>query len=335
MAEPNEGEPQPAKAAVAAGALLLAQRSAEMRQRALTQISAARRGSDRLLDRTVSSTVRRSYDEYIGRVVSGLGRLFKGQTRSIATQQSLASALEFLYGVMPGLGRRVAEMLTSARRDTLTESIRAAARFVSRVQQTATALDDAQTMSRIILGRQAAAESLRVTIASALSTDLSTALRRKLEKLPIDELRVSELISEAGMGIDDEWWRVQRTVKTTTSVVYNEAQSDAIAELATDPEFRGLMSRWTELVDDWTGQPLDNRVQVDSMALHGQVARPGGLFTMPVGARVPAALIGKAWTHPPNRPNDRAVLTPWKPDWQIPAWAWQGGSRVSLSRGSR
>jgi hypothetical protein len=88
-----------------------------------------------------------------------------------------------------------------------------------------------------------------------------------------------------------------------------------------------LMQRWTELVDDATGRPLDNRVAADSLAMHGQVAPPGGSFLMPAAG---GALAGQSWTHPPNRPNDRAVLTPWMPTWGVPAWQFRNGRRVNL-----
>jgi hypothetical protein len=120
----------------------------------------------------------------------------------------------------------------------------------------------------------------------------------------------------------------ERLVRTETSRSYNQAQSDAITEIArTTP---GLWKRWTELVDDWSGSPLDNKVARDSLVLHGQVARVDGHFTMPPDQRAPAVMVGKTWAQPPNRPNDRAVLTPWMREWGIPAWAWQG-AKVWLS----
>jgi hypothetical protein len=88
-----------------------------------------------------------------------------------------------------------------------------------------------------------------------------------------------------------------------------------------------------------TGEPLDDRVAVDSLALHGQLADAAGFFTMPATApvadkkgqtMVPAALVGLQWEFPPNRPNDRAVLSPWMSGWGVPAWEWVGGRRSWL-----
>ncbi len=91
-----------------------------------------------------------------------------------------------------------------------------------------------------------------------------------------------------------------------------------------------MRQRWTELINDLTGQPLDNRVAKDSIAMHGQVAYPGHYFTMPAGD-VPHLMVGKQWLYPPNRPNDRAVLTPWMRGWGVPAWEYHGGVRLPLA----
>jgi hypothetical protein len=89
-----------------------------------------------------------------------------------------------------------------------------------------------------------------------------------------------------------------------------------------------LMMRWTEHVDDEDGEPLDNRVGEDSIYMHGQLARPGGIFRMPPDADVHESLLEGAWFHPPNRANDRGVLAPWRSHWGIPGWELLGGRKV-------
>lgn len=127
-----------------------------------------------------------------------------------------------------------------------------------------------------------------------------------------------------------EWWRAERIVRTETANVFNASHADAIADSAR--EFHDLMMRWTEYVTDVTLQPMDERVGDDSIALHGQLARPGGMFYMPpfpprAGLKISPSLRGGSWSHPPNRPNDRSVLQPWRPGW---GWGWElvGGQRV-------
>jgi hypothetical protein len=124
---------------------------------------------------------------------------------------------------------------------------------------------------------------------------------------------------------------------TEIAAAYNRSHYDGIVEMSKDMP---MMMRWCEHVDDDTYMPLDLRVGIDSIAMHGQVAPAGGLFVMPPtapdgtpvsGAGKPWSLIGMSWPNPPNRPNDRAVLQPWLPTWGVPGWQWRGGRRVPVT----
>jgi hypothetical protein len=53
---------------------------------------------------------------------------------------------------------------------------------------------------------------------------------------------------------------------------------------------------------------------------------------MPSDPRVSAKLWGKTFDFPPNRPNDRASLDPWRPGWGIPAWVWDGTQKVDAEK---
>jgi hypothetical protein len=117
---------------------------------------------------------------------------------------------------------------------------------------------------------------------------------------------------------------------------YNSAHADGIEESA--HEIPDLMQLWQENCDD-DGEPLDDRVGVDSLAMHMQVAQPGGSFFMPATSPVADAkgktdvhssLVGLSWDFPPNRPNDRAVLSPWMADWGVPGWEYSNGKRIWL-----
>jgi hypothetical protein len=136
-----------------------------------------------------------------------------------------------------------------------------------------------------------------------------------------------------------EYWQAERIYRTETAWVFNMTQTDALDDAS--GEIPDLCKRWNEHVNDVTGEPMDDRVAVDSLAIHGQVARPAGLFTMPAIAPhpdakghvdVPDALIGHRWEAPPCRPNDRAVITPWRPHWDVPGWFYRGGRRITASR---
>lgn len=145
-----------------------------------------------------------------------------------------------------------------------------------------------------------------------------------------------EAIERVQETIDGEWWQGERIVRTEMAWASNATLADGIEENA--KEFPELMQRWEEHCDD-EGAPLDDRVWVDSIAMHGQVTAPGDLFTMPATAPFPDArgdtdvpdrLVGLSWAFPPNRPNDRSVLSPWMKEWGVPGWRLRGGSRVPL-----
>ena len=129
--------------------------------------------------------------------------------------------------------------------------------------------------------------------------------------------------------LNTERWKAERIVRTEVMHAYNAAHERALTEAArTVPDLYG---RWTENINDLTGQPFDDRVAADSMVLHGQIARPGGLFTLPPGNHVSPKLWGTQFRFPPNRPNDRATLAPWRPGWGIPGYFYQGARRIEVT----
>lgn len=123
-----------------------------------------------------------------------------------------------------------------------------------------------------------------------------------------------------------EYWRAERLVRTELAWAYNAAQTDAIEATP------GMWRRWAELVDDTTGEPIDKRVAIDSIIMHGQVVPAGRPFTMPSDPLTPKSLVGGTWDFPPNRPNDRARVEPWHPDWadDVPGWQVVGGQKVPM-----
>lgn len=146
--------------------------------------------------------------------------------------------------------------------------------------------------------------------------------------------------------VEGSRYRAERIVRTECSFAYNSGHATAIDDAAELVD--GLMRRWTEYVDDATGRPLDARVANDSLVLHGQVCfQPEGAtfegrstflvggtggFTMPPDGRVNAKLWGKRYAHPPNRPNDRSRLVPWKPTWGVPAYMVVNGQRMDVRK---
>lgn len=130
-----------------------------------------------------------------------------------------------------------------------------------------------------------------------------------------------------------QWYQAERIVRTELAYSANANTKLANDELAAELD-GDLWNRWTEHVSD-SGDPFDDRVGEDSLAMHGQVAPPGGVFTQPPatpqGEQVSRSLVGRTWDHPPNRPNDRAVLTAWRSHWGVPGWIWRNGRRVEAT----
>jgi hypothetical protein len=125
------------------------------------------------------------------------------------------------------------------------------------------------------------------------------------------------------------WPGAETVAKTELPSVYN-----GTARRVVDILGGRLWYQWQEHVIN--GLPMDDRVGVDSLALHAQVAPPGGWFTQPPrapdGQPVQPGLVGDQWQHPPNRPHDRATLVPWRYDWGIPGWIWRDGRRTPVTR---
>jgi hypothetical protein len=136
--------------------------------------------------------------------------------------------------------------------------------------------------------------------------------------MPIAEQRVDDAIERALEVHSGEYWRVVRVAKTEAAYAFNAAQDAAFSQA----DITGLWKRWTERVNDQTGAPMDNRVGIDSIVMHGQLAVPGATFWMPPDPRAPAVMLGKRWAHPPNRPHDRSVITPWTRGCGVPGWQW-------------
>lgn len=149
---------------------------------------------------------------------------------------------------------------------------------------------------------------------------------------------VNEAIDRVAKTADIEWWRGERIVRTETAAAFNATAQAGVAEA--HEEIPDLYMRWSEHVDDASGAPLDDRVSVDSLAMNGQVALPGGGFTMPASSPVPdaegrtivpEALAGRVFFGAPCRPNGREVLQPWRPSWGIPGWRYVSGRRVPVT----
>jgi hypothetical protein len=294
---------------------------------------------DRLLDRRGVARLRKLYDDAEGRLVSRIAATAKrhGSSTYSATVNKLLLAQIRQGQAM--IAARLAGELGDLSREAQVESLRGlgsglrklnsvyaggdlavpveqSARFLGLVDKRRRSLLRMHTESMAAYGGRVV-EKMEERLALSVATGEAT----------------SEAVEAVASIADLEWWQAERIVRTETAWAYNASASDGLTEVAR--QIPDLMQRWNEHVDDNTFAELDARVGVDSVAMHGQVAPPGGKFTMPHDTRVSWKFWGREWQWPPNRPNDRAVLGPWRPSWtDIPAWVLRGGKRVFI-RGGR
>jgi hypothetical protein len=286
-----------------------------------------RTSADRVLDRMALPAVDAAWSAAMGPYERAMRQLFQGRLGDLVqpgdTQRVLQQGEILLRPY-----REALRAYHGTQRMIAAEGLRSVEDFWRQVSQQSSALENVQVHARLLEMQIRHATQSRLINESQLVGRVPVEMGQKLLQIEMKGVNVREFVGRAADLTEDQWWQMERLVRTETSRSYNQAQSDAITEIArTTP---GLWKRWTELVDDWSGSPLDNKVARDSLVLHGQVARVDGHFTMPPDQRAPAVMVGKTWAQPPNRPNDRAVLTPWMREWGIPAWAWQG-AKVWLS----
>lgn len=193
-------------------------------------------------------------------------------------------------------------------------------------------IDEASRFRGIITGRRESLLRAHQESFSNYGSRLVTKMEDELSLSLVEGETTGDAIERVAETADLEWYQAERIVRTETMGAFNATRFDGLKEAA--EELGDLMMRWVEYVDDDTYEPLDDRVGDDSIAMHGQVVTVGGRFrfppTMPDGSASPDQFAGESWFFPPNRPNDRASLSPWRAHWGIPAWRLDDGERVYL-----
>jgi len=309
------------------------------RDRALGEIKAARTRADRLLDRSAISSAQTILDEEVGNLERVLRKTYRGSAARAVDPSQMKRLRAAASAAVARAADRLERELDTASRVAVEESLRGLTRFAGRLTGTGGALEDESAFRAAAFAPRAALAPARGQALAAIQQEVDKAVRRSLLDVTLrEDARMSDALDAITAAVSENWWRVERVIRTEASYAYNAAQVEGVKALgASHP---GMMMRWTELIDDASGEPFDDRVAADSFAMHGQVAEPGKAFRMPkslpsgsgLAKKSIARLIGQSWFHPPNRPNDRAVLTPWMPDWGIPAWRYKSGRRVYLQR---
>lgn len=303
----------------------------------LSAVRAHRRTLDRLLDRQGMTPLRKLYDRTQDELERDLRRLLGRARAAPLTPVQAQVLLQRFREVQLRLAVKLSEQLEDVMQDAQTEAVRQMARTLSKMEMVfvggsyTPSLEEPAVMGRLVERRKAALATANAPawerMAKVLTDDAAKALAQAL----VEDEDADEAVAQLRKKADDDFFMGARIIHTATARAFNVAQADAIDETAKDVP--ALQKRWCELVDDFTGEPMDDRVGQDSMVLHGQVAERTGLFVMPQDLRVSAKMWGQTYYCSPNRPNDRSVTMPWRPGLGLPSWTWRNGTRVELPRG--
>ncbi len=303
-------------------------------------VSAHRKTLDRLIDRGSVERLRNLYEKASAEVLAKLERLGRGS--SSFTAHHLHMALAQLKSGQIYIDDAMLGELNAATREAQVESLHTLVRNYKRLERHFTGhapvlpIEEAARFAGVI-------DKSR----SSLLRQHKTSIKR-YGAIVIDKAQDAMALSAAsGETLDGaigrvheviggEFWRAEMVARTESAWACNSTHAEGIKEIA--KEDVALEQQWTEFCGP-DGQPLDDRVGVDSISLAGQVAKPGGLFFMPPTAPYPDAkgnvnvsesLVGKSWEFPPNRPNDRATILPWKKEWGGRGWRYKAGRRVPI-----
>jgi hypothetical protein len=300
----------------------------------------------RLLDQGGVARVKRVYDQAQAELERKIAAHVGRGSSPFTVQQHRTLLAQVRQGQME-IARKMGDASAQATIDTQTDALRSLIRNVKHLEKKHGAggtitlpIEEASRFHGVIDKRKT---SMLKQNKQSMAT-YGSGVVKKIESNLALSLATGETTGEAVERVakvsDMEFWRAERIVRTEQAWAYNATHADGIAASAED--IPDIYMRWTELVDDESLEPLDDRVGADSVALHGQVAKPGHMFKMPSSAtsihldtrygksKVSASLIGKSWAHPPNRPHDRAVLQAWRPGWEVPGWHLVGGTKVDV-----
>jgi hypothetical protein len=117
---------------------------------------------------------------------------------------------------------------------------------------------------------------------------------------------VGEAIDRVTTAIAGERWRAERIVRTEMSYSYGVVKQASMEGLRT--ELPRLQKKLVATHDDRTG--------ADSLQLDGQTVEVNHPFVWQVknAKGIPTGEV-KRYMQPPNRPNDREIVIPWRPEW--------------------
>lgn len=289
-----------------------------------------------------AAKMKRVYDEAQGLVLARIRREVKGGRKDSFTAHQARVMLAQLRQGQAVVAKRLAGEMKPLSKNAQELSIKGVVADVARLSKHFTGaevtlpVEEAASLAGVVKDREPSLMRMHQASMNRYGVNVVQKVEKQLSATLLSGGSMSDAYDDTAEVVDGEWWQGERIVRTELSYAFNQSARDAVAESAAEiPE---LMQRWEENCSD-DGEPLDDRVAADSIALHGQVASPGQAFFMPATAPFPDAegntnvqkgLVGLSWDFPPNRSNDRAILSPWMESWGVPGWRYEAGRRVWL-----
>jgi len=285
------------------------------------QVAALRKKFQRLTGTSTTNKVRRSFDA----TANDLARRAAVVLRT-AGPRGVAGIVS---AARNSLAAQLGGVVATSARESQRDSLRGLAKMMHKLEG-GSALDDNAAMERLLTKRAGALRSNIDRLMTDNSHDMARSVYDAMQNPSLVGAKPRQLQAVFEDSLESQFYRIERVARTEAAVAYNAAQNDGITLIAED--FPDMMIRWTEHVSDDTWEPTDSKTAPDSIAMHGQVKPVGGVFVAPADDRIPSMWHGQTYAFPPNRPNDRAVVLPWRKVWGIPAWKINGLSRRWLVR---
>jgi len=291
---------------------------------------AVQRRFDRLAVRAPASSAASTFDAEAAAITRDLGRSIRGRADRELTVSAQRDILARVRTSLRASGATIVAEIGDLQAEAHADSVRGLVAFMRTVDGASPAIDSPGSLRAMLASRRRELDS---TMREIVNRNLAESIGRVSERLTAlrrEGATLAQATQAVGEMLEAEAWRMQRIARTEAAAAYNAGQLDGIQTLRR--AVPDIHARWVEHVSDSTWQPTDKRTAKDSIALHGQVVIPGGLFVMPNDRSVRSSTWGMTWAYPPNRPNDRAVLMPWRRSWGVPGWVPINGERHWLVR---
>lgn len=286
----------------------------------------------RVMEKGGVQPLKRLYDQAQLELEAKLLKLVGSANKQFTAHQHKAMLAQIKQGQIQ-IARRMAEAMGKLSKEAQVTALRGLVKDIVSLEKQFTGatvpvpIEEAARFAGVIDKHRTSLLSVHRLSMAKYGAQVVTRMQDHIAQSLIQGETAGQAIDRIQSVADMEWYQAERIVRTEQAWAYNATHADGILELSED--IPDLMQRWTEFVSDSTMSPLDDRVGKDSIAMHGQLAPPGGRFTMPPGEPgVSSTLWGQSWLFPPNRPNDRAVLQPWRKHWGVPGWVYRGGEKI-------